>query len=147
MHGTNAENDLVTGLPKKCRDVDQASTALIKDLKQRGMLDDTLVIWGGEFGRTPMAEGRELGNKFGRNHHIDGFTMFMAGAGVKPGTQVGETDELGFSSVGEHIEVHDIHATLLHLLGIEHTKLTYTFQGRPFRLTDVSGRVVKSILS
>jgi len=139
--------DIGQPLDQACKEIDQPTAALIKDLKRRGLLDSTLVIWGGEFGRTPMAEGRELGNKFGRNHHIDGFTMFMAGAGVKPGTQVGETDELGFSSVGEHIEVHDIHATLLHLLGIEHTKLTYTFQGRPFRLTDVSGRVVKSILS
>jgi hypothetical protein len=129
------------------KDIDQPTAALIKDLKRRGLLDSTLVIWGGEFGRTPMAEGRELGDKFGRNHHIDGFTMFMAGAGVKAGTQIGETDELGFSSIGERTDVHDIHATLLHLLGIEHTKLTYTFQGRPFRLTDVSGRVVKSMLA
>ena len=139
--------DIGQPLDQACKEIDQPTAALIKDLKRRGLLDSTLVIWGGEFGRTPMAEGRELGNKFGRNHHIDGFTMFMAGAGVKPGTQIGETDELGFSSVGERTDVHDIHATLLHLLGIEHTKLTYTFQGRPFRLTDVSGRVIKSILS
>jgi hypothetical protein len=139
--------DIGQPLDQACKEIDQPTAALIKDLKRRGLLDSTLVIWGGEFGRTPMAEGRELGTKFGRNHHIDGFTMFMAGAGVKPGTQVGETDELGFSSVGEHIDVHDIHATLLHLLGIEHTKLTYTFQGRPFRLTDVSGRAIKNILS
>jgi hypothetical protein len=139
--------DIGAPLDQTCKDIDQPTAALIKDLKRRGLLDSTLVIWGGEFGRTPMAEGRDGGNKFGRNHHIDAFTMFMAGAGVRPGTQVGETDELGFSSVGEKMDVHDIHATLLHLLGIEHTKLTYTFQGRPFRLTDVSGRAIKSLLA
>jgi len=138
--------DITQPLDQVCKEIDQPTAALIKDLKRRGLLDSTLVIWGGEFGRTPMAEGREDG-KLGRNHHIDAFTMFMAGAGIKPGTQVGETDELGFWSTGEKIDVHDIHATMLHLLGIEHTKLTYTFQGRPFRLTDVAGRVVKSLLS
>jgi hypothetical protein len=139
--------DIGQPLDQACREIDQPTAALIKDLKRRGLLENTLIIWGGEFGRTPMAEGRELGDKFGRNHHIDAFTMFMAGAGVRPGMQVGESDELGFSSIGEKLDVHDIHATLLHLLGIEHTKLTYTFQGRAFRLTDVSGRVVKSLLA
>jgi hypothetical protein len=139
--------DIGQPLDQVCKEVDQPTAALIRDLKRRGLLDHTLVIWGGEFGRTPMAEGRELGDKFGRNHHIDAFTMFMAGAGVKPGTQVGGTDELGFSSVGERMEVHDLHATLLHLLGVDHLKLTYTFQGRAFRLTDTMGRVVKSLLA
>jgi len=139
--------DIGQPLDQVCKEIDQPTAALIQDLKRRNLLDSTLVIWGGEFGRTPMAEGREGGNKFGRNHHIDAFTMFMAGAGVRPGTQIGATDELGFSSTGEKIDVHDIHATLLHLLGIEHTKLTYTFQGRPFRLTDVSGRVIQSLLA
>jgi len=139
--------DIGQPLDQACKEIDQPTAALIKDLKRRGLLENTLIIWGGEFGRTPMAEGRELGDKFGRNHHIDAFTMFMAGAGVRPGVQIGETDEFGFSSIGERLDVHDIHATLLHLLGIEHTKLTYTFQGRAFRLTDVSGRVVKSLLA
>jgi hypothetical protein len=139
--------DIGQPLDQACREIDQPTAALIKDLKRRGLLENTLIIWGGEFGRTPMAEGREFGDRFGRNHHIDAFTMFMAGAGVRPGVQIGETDEFGFSSIGERLDVHDIHATLLHLLGIEHTKLTYTFQGRAFRLTDVSGRVVKSLLA
>lgn len=139
--------DIGQPLDQACREIDQPTAALIKDLKRRGLLENTLIIWGGEFGRTPMAEGREAGDKFGRNHHIDAFTMFMAGAGVRPGIQVGESDEFGFSSVGEKMDVHDIHATLLHLLGIEHTKLTYTFQGRQFRLTDVSGRVIKSLIA
>jgi hypothetical protein len=139
--------DIGQPLDQVCKEIDGPTAALIRDLKRRGLLDSTLVIWGGEFGRTPMGEGRELAGRFGRNHHIDAFTMFMAGAGVRPGIQVGETDELGFSPVGDKIDVHDLHATLLHLLGIEHTKLTHTFQGRPFRLTDVSGRVVKSLLS
>jgi uncharacterized protein (DUF1501 family) len=139
--------DVGQPLDQVCQEVDQPTAALIRDLKRRGLMDHTLVIWGGEFGRTPMAEGREGGNKFGRNHHIDAFTMFMAGAGVRPGTQVGETDDLGFSSIGEHVEVHDLHATLLYLLGIDHLKLTYTFQGRAFRLTDTAGRVVKSVLA
>jgi hypothetical protein len=139
--------DIGKPLDDVCKEVDQPTAALIKDLKRRGLLDSTLVIWGGEFGRTPMAEGRADGTKFGRNHHIDAFTMFMAGAGLRHGVQIGETDELGFNSIGEKMDVHDIHATLLHLLGIEHTKLTYTFQGRPFRLTDVSGRVINSLLA
>jgi len=138
--------DIGQPLDQVCKEVDQPTAALIRDLKRRGLLDETLVIWGGEFGRTPMAEGREGGGKFGRNHHIDAFTMFMAGGGLRPGTQLGMTDDLGFSNVGDPIDVHDIHATVLHLLGIEHTKLTFTFQGRPFRLTDVSGRVIDKLL-
>ena len=139
--------DIGQPLDQVCREVDRPTAALIRDLKRRGLLDHTLIIWGGEFGRTPMAEGRDGGDHFGRNHHIDAFTMFMAGGGVRPGNQVGETDDLGFSSIGERIDVHDLHATLLHLLGIDHLKLTYTFQSRPFRLTDTSGRVVQSMLA
>jgi len=138
--------DLGEPLEEVCGDVDKPTAALIRDLKRRGLLEHTLVIWGGEFGRTPMGEVRVAG-KAGRNHHIDAFTLFMAGGGLRPGLQVGETDEFGFSTVSEPTDVHDIHATLLHLLGLEHTKLTYTFQGRPFRLTDVSGRVLDKILA
>ncbi|MBI3881864.1 MAG: DUF1501 domain-containing protein, partial [Verrucomicrobia bacterium] len=111
---------------------------------KRGLLKDTLVVWGGEFGRTPMGEPR---NKTGRNHHIDAFTMWFAGGGVKAGAAVGETDEFGFNAVADQAHVHDIHATILHLLGLEHTKLTFRFQGRDFRLTDVSGKVVQKMLA
>ena len=121
--------------------VDQASAALVKDLKQRGMLDDTLVIWGGEFGRTPMAQGD------GRDHHIAGFSLWMAGGGVKPGITYGATDEFGYYAVEDKVHVHDFHATMLHLLGIDHKRLTYRFQGRDFRLTDVHGNLVKGILA
>ena len=121
--------------------VDQASAALIKDLKQRGMLDDTLVIWGGEFGRTPMAQGS------GRDHHIKGFSMWMAGGGIRPGITYGSTDELGYSAVENKVHVHDFHATMLHLFGLEHEKLTYRYQGRDFRLTDVHGKIIKDILA
>ena len=121
--------------------VDQASAALVRDLKQRGMLEDTLVVWGGEFGRTPMAQGD------GRDHHIRGFSLWMAGAGIKGGTSYGNTDELGYAAVENPVHVHDFHATMLHLLGVDHKKLTYRFQGRDFRLTDVSGEVVKAIIA
>jgi len=121
--------------------VDRASAALVKDLKSRGMLEDTLVIWCGEFGRTPMAQGD------GRDHHIKGFSMWMAGAGVKGGSCYGATDEFGYNAVENPVHVHDLHATMLHLFGIEHTKLTYRFQGRDFRLTDVSGEVVRAVLA
>jgi uncharacterized protein (DUF1501 family) len=137
--------DLTKPLEEVTREVDQPTAALIRDLKGRGLLDRTLVIWGGEFGRTPMGEVREKG-KIGRNHHIDAYSIFMAGGGIKPGQMVGGTDELGFSPVGEKIEVFDVQATILHLLGIDHTKLTFRFQGRDFRLTDVGGTVVKSIV-
>ena len=125
----------------KAQEVDQASAALVKDLKQRGMLDDTLVIWGGEFGRTPMAQGD------GRDHHIKGFSIWLAGGGIKGGITHGATDELGYNAVEDVVHVHDLHATMLHLLGIDHTKLTFKFQGRDFRLTDVHGEVVKKILA
>ncbi len=122
-------------------EVDRGAAALITDLKQRGMLDETLVIWGGEFGRTPMAQGS------GRDHHIKGFSIWMAGGGIKGGISHGETDELGYSAVKDVVHVHDLHATILRLFGIDHTRLTYRFQGRDFRLTDVAGEVVKSILA
>lgn len=142
-HGGPGE-DLQKSFEKVCREVDQPCAALIKDLKQRGLLDDTLVIWGGEFGRTPMGENRET---TGRNHHIDAFTVWMSGAGIKAGQAIGATDELGFSPVENRIHVHDLHATLLHLLGMDHTKLTFRFQGRDFRLTDVAGNVVSSLFT
>jgi hypothetical protein len=135
--------DLEKALEKVCREVDQPCAALITDLKQRGLLDETLVIWGGEFGRTPMGENRET---TGRNHHIDAFTMWLAGGGVKPGVTVGQTDELGFSPVADRVHVHDLQATILHLLGVDHKRLTFRFQGRDFRLTDVEGEVVRRLL-
>ncbi|HZY88595.1 MAG TPA: DUF1501 domain-containing protein [Gemmataceae bacterium] len=123
------------------REVDQGAAALLKDLKRRGMLDETLVIWGGEFGRTPMAQGD------GRDHHIKGFSMWLAGGGIKGGLTYGATDELGYNAVENVVEVHDLHATMLHLLGVDHKRLTYKFQGRDFRLTDVHGNVVKGVLA
>jgi len=134
---------LVRDLTKNSKDTDQASAALIKDLKQRGLLDDTIVIWGGEFGRTPMVQG---GND-GRDHHPNAFTMWMAGGGLKSGITLGESDDLGFNVVKDRVHVHDLHATLLHLLGFDHEKLTYRFQGRDFRLTDVHGLVVDKLLA
>jgi hypothetical protein len=139
-------DDLTKPLADVTREIDQPTAALITDLKQRGLLDRTLVIWSGEFGRTPMGEVREKG-KIGRNHHIDAYTLFMAGGGLKPGTSVGATDDLGFSPAEAPIHVHDVQATILHLFGIDHTKLTFRFQGRDFRLTDVSGNVVKQALA
>jgi len=142
-HG-GAGEDLEKSLEKVCYDVDQGCAALIKDLKQRGLLQDTLVIWGGEFGRTPMGENRDT---TGRNHHIDAFTMWMAGGGVRGGQVLGATDELGFGPVQDRMHVHDIHATILHLLGLDHRKLTFRFQGRDFRLTDVEGEVIRKLLA
>jgi Protein of unknown function (DUF1501) len=142
-HGGPTEN-LTKTLDKVCKDVDRPCMALIQDLKRRGLLEDTLVIWGGEFGRTPMGEIRET---VGRNHHIDASTMWLAGGGVKGGLNLGATDELGFSAVEDKVHVHDLHATVLHLLGFDHTKLTFRFQGRDFRLTDVHGNVVKKLLA
>ena len=135
--------NLVKDITQNCKDTDQACTALVKDLKQRGMLNDTLVVWGGEFGRTPMVQGGDDG----RDHHPNAFTMWFAGAGMKPGLSMGETDELGFNVVKDKVHVHDLHATILHLLGFDHTKLTYRFQGRDFRLTDVHGNVVRDLIS
>jgi hypothetical protein len=136
--------NLVKDITKNCKDTDQASAALVKDLKQRGMLKDTLVVWGGEFGRTPMVQG---GTNDGRDHHPNAFTMWLAGGGVKAGVTIGATDELGFNAVEDRVHVHDLHATILHLLGFDHEKLTYRFQGRDFRLTDVHGLVVDKLLA
>ena len=135
---------LISGLKKNCRDTDKASAALVSDLKQRGLLEDTLVLWGGEFGRTPMVQG---GTDDGRDHHPNAFTMWMAGGGIRPGTTIGKSDELGFNVVEDRVHVHDLHATILHLLGFDHTRLTYRFQGRDFRLTDVAGDVAKKLLA
>ena len=134
---------LASKMKENCLDTDQASAALVTDLKQRGLLDDTLVLWGGEFGRTPMVQG---GND-GRDHHSRAFTMWMAGGGLKAGHIHGETDDLGFNITKDPVHVHDLHATLLHLLGFDHLRLTYRFQGRDFRLTDVHGKLVKDILA
>ena len=135
--------NLTADLKKNCKNTDQASAALVKDLKQRGLLEDTLVLWGGEFGRTPMVQG---GND-GRDHHPNCFSMWMAGGGIQPGLTYGESDEFGFNATKDKVHVHDLHATLLHLLGFDHTKLTYRFQGRDFRLTDVHGEVVEKLLA
>ena len=135
--------DLTNGIKANCRNTDQACAALLKDLKARGLLEDTLVIWGGEFGRTPMVQG---GND-GRDHHPNCFSMWLAGGGVKPGLTLGESDDFGFNASVDRVHVHDLHATLLHLLGFDHTKLSYRFQGRDFRLTDVHGEVVEKLLA
>ncbi len=142
-HGGPGES-LDSDLDEVCLSCDQACGALIKDLKQRGLLDETLVVWGGEFGRTPMGEQRDT---LGRNHHIDAFTMWFAGGGTKSGQSVGETDEIGFSPVGKPVHIHDVQATILHLLGIHHEKLTFKFRGRDFRLTDVGGELVSQLLA
>jgi uncharacterized protein (DUF1501 family) len=146
-HGTNKGDDIMSSLPERCKQCDQGAAALVMDLKRRGLLDDTLIIWGGEFGRTPMNEERG-GSKFlGRDHHPHCFTMWMAGGGIKPGITYGATDELGYHVAENKVHVHDLQATILHCLGLDHTKLTYNFQGREFRLTDVFGDVVKGILA
>ncbi len=148
FHGTGPDQDIRDGLTKKCKTMDQPIAALIKDLKQRGLLDSTLIIWGGEFGRTPFREGRtSKGNVLGRDHYPDCFTMWMAGGGSRGGYSHGETDELGFGVVKDKVHIHDLQATILHLLGFDHTRLTHRFQGRDYRLTDVHGRVVKELLA
>ncbi|MCU1262193.1 MAG: hypothetical protein JWO80_5078 [Bryobacterales bacterium] len=139
--------ELPKNLPKRCKDVDQASAALVLDLKQRGMLDDTLVIWGGEFGRTVYCQGRLTATDYGRDHHGRCFTVWMAGGGMKPGISIGETDDYGYNITKDPVHVHDVQATVLHCLGLDHKKLTYRFQGRDFRLTDVEGNVVKALLA
>ncbi|HMP06392.1 MAG TPA: DUF1501 domain-containing protein [Lacipirellulaceae bacterium] len=138
-------SDIAISHPNQCRGIDQACAALVQDLQQRGLLDETLVIWGGEFGRTPVAQPQSVGG-VGRDHHINAFTMWMAGGGLRPGSY-GETDEFGFNPVGPSVEVHDLHATILHLLGMDHERLLYRFQARNFRLTDVYGRVLKELVA
>jgi uncharacterized protein (DUF1501 family) len=146
--GWDAHSDVAGNLKSNCKSTDQAAAALIKDLKQRGLLDETLVIWGGEFGRTPMVESNAaLGRSQGRDHHPQAFTMWLAGGGIKPGLTYGTTDELGFHVVENPVHTHDLQATILHCLGFDHEQLTYTYQGRQFRLTDVHGHVVKDILA
>jgi arylsulfatase A-like enzyme len=138
---------LPEGMPKRCKETDQASAALIRDLKQRGMLDDTLVIWGGEFGRTVYCQGRLTKDDYGRDHHPRCFTMWFAGGGIKAGINLGATDDYCYNVVENPVHVHDVQATILHCLGIDHTKLTWKFQGRNFRLTDVHGRVVAPVIN
>ena len=143
-HHSNVEG----GVKGQARQTDRAAAALVKDLKMRGMLDETLVVWSGEFGRTPMVEtNAALGRKLGRDHHPQAFSMWMAGGGIKKGITIGATDELGFHVTEDKVHVHDIQATILHLLGIDHERLIYTFQGRPYRLTDVHGHLIKKILA
>ena len=144
--GWDHHNEIKTLLPKSCGYVDQGTAALVKDLKQRGLFDDTLIVWCGEFGRTPMSQGTDP-DLMGRDHHIKGFSMWMAGGGIQGGHSYGATDELGYNAVENVVHVHDLHATILHLFGIDHTRLTYRFQGRDFRLTDVHGKVVTDILA
>src|SRR6266704_2278007 len=146
--GWDHHSEVFKGVKEQTANTDRASAALIKDFKQSGLLDDTLVLWGGEFGRTPMVEANaDFGRKLGRDHHPQAFTVWLAGGGIKPGITMGETDEFGFHVVKDKVHVHDLHATLLHLLGFDHTKLTYRFQGRDFRLTDVEGDVVTGLLA
>jgi uncharacterized protein (DUF1501 family) len=146
--GWDHHSQVEAGVTAQAKQVDQASVALVKDLKARGLLEDTLVIWGGEFGRTPMVEASAaLGRSLGRDHHPQAFTMWMAGGGIKPGVTVGATDELGFNIVEDPVHIHDLHATMLHLLGLDHTSLTFRYQGRDFRLTDVHGHLVEKILA
>ncbi len=146
-HGNSVGGDIAVGLPRLCSEIDRPISALLTDLKQRGLLDETLVVWGGEFGRTPINERREGAMLMGRDHHPRAFTMWMAGAGVKPGVTLGETDEFGYNIVADPVDVHDLHATMLHLLGLDHTRLTFRFQGRAFRLTDVHGVVQQKLLA
>jgi len=145
--GWDQHNELPKQIQGQARDTDQASAALVQDLKERGLLQDTLVVWGGEFGRTVYCQGKLTADNYGRDHHPRCFTMWLAGGGIKPGVSLGETDDYCYNIVKDPVHVHDLHATILRTLGIDHTKLTYKFQGRNFRLTDVSGNVVKSILA
>ncbi len=146
-HGTGPGDDIMTSLPLRCEQTDRASAALVADLEQRGLLDETLVVWGGEFGRTPMNEERNGSKFFGRDHHPHAFTIWMAGGGLKPGLTYGATDELGYFIEANPVSVNDLHATLLHQLGLDHERLTYSHQGRDFRLTDVAGSVHRALLA
>lgn len=145
--GWDQHENLPGAIEKQAKDVDQASAALVMDLKQRGMLDDTLVIWGGEFGRTNYSQGTLTDTNYGRDHHPRCFTIWMAGGGIKPGVSYGETDDFGYNIAKDPVHVHDFQATMLHLLGIDHEQLTYKYQGRRFRLTDVGGRIIHDILA
>ncbi len=146
-HHGGPDGNLVFDLKKRCQETDQACVALLRDLKQRGLLDSTVVVWGGEFGRTPMMQGALKPDQIGRDHHPHGYTVWVAGGGFKPGMVYGRTDDFGFFAVENKVHVHDLHATILNQFGLDHTRLTYRFQGRDFRLTDVHGEVVKPILA
>ena len=146
-HHGGPDGNLVFDLKKRCQETDQATVALLRDLKERGLLDSTLVLWGGEFGRTPMMQGKLEPDHLGRDHHPHGYTIWMAGGGIKPGIVHGKTDEFGFHAAENKVHVHDLHATILHLFGVDHTKLNHRFQGRDYRLTDVHGEIVKPILA
>ena len=145
--GWDHHGNLPAEIAKTCQNVDRPSAALIRDLKQRGLLEDTLVIWGGEFGRTPMNQGEMANGNYGRDHHMKAFSIWMAGGGIKPGITIGGTDDLGYNAVEDPVTVNDFQATVMHSLGIDHEKLTFRFQGRDFRLTDVAGEVVKKLLA
>src|SRR5205807_6695460 len=148
FHGTNNNEEIRDGLVRKCAPTDRAVAALLRDLKQRGLLDTTLVIWGGEFGRSPFREGRTaMIANLGRDHHPFSFTIFLAGGGIKAGTTYGASDELGFDVAEDRVEVYDLQATIMHLLGFDHTRLTVRFQGRDFRLTDVHGNLIQDIVA
>jgi uncharacterized protein (DUF1501 family) len=148
FHGTGPSEDIRDGLTNKCRSIDQAIAALLRDLKMRGLLDETLVVVSGEFGRTPFREGRTAkGDILGRDHYPDCYSMLLAGGGIRPGTIYGASDELGFRPAENPVHVHDLQATILHLLGFDHERLTFPYQGRDFRLTDVHGQVVQGIVA
>jgi uncharacterized protein (DUF1501 family) len=145
--GWDHHGGLPNALKGQCRDTDQATAALINDLKQRDLLKDTLIVWGGEFGRTVYSQGGLTKTNYGRDHHPRCFSVLMAGAGVKTGTTYGETDDYGYNIVDQPVHVHDLNATIMHLLGVDHTRLTHRYQGRDFRLTDIHGEVVKGVLA
>jgi hypothetical protein len=145
--GWDQHGNLPNQIRNQCRDTDQPTAALIMDLKQRGLLDDTLVVWGGEFGRTTYCQGKLTKENYGRDHHPRCFSVFLAGGGIKSGMSYGQTDEFCYNITEDPVAVHDLHATIMHCLGVDHTKLTYKFQGRHYRLTDVHGEIVKPILA
>ena len=145
--GWDQHAHLPTQIAGQCRDTDRASAALVRDLEQRGLLDETLVVWGGEFGRTVYCQGRLTADDYGRDHHPRCFTVWLAGGGIRPGITHGATDDFGYNIIRDPVHVHDLHATLLHCLGIDHTRLTFLYQGRHHRLTDVHGAVIKKILT
>ena len=147
MRGWDQHGNLPSEIRAQCQSVDQAQAALIKDLKQRGMLDETLVLWAGEFGRTVYSQGTLTRENYGRDHHPRCFSIWLAGGGVKPGISYGRTDDYSYNIVENPVEVHDLHATLLHLLGVDHKEMTYRHQGRDYRLTDVHGKIIKPILA
>ena len=145
--GWDQHGNLPGGIKNQCRETDQATAALVTDLKRRGLLEDTLVIWGGEFGRTSYCQGRLSRNGYGRDHHPRCFSMWLAGGGVRGGTSYGQTDPYSYNVAENPVHVHDLHATILHLLGVDHERLSFKYQGRWFRLTDVHGKLVNGILA